>query len=94
MAGPGWYPDPWGRSAWRWWDGVRWSGWISPPEHINPAIVRQIVENPEPLSAPPPEAPYRERLVGGGPAGVTEVDMHVPPFDTTPAVSPPQSEGT
>lgn len=22
---PGWFPDPWGLSVWRWWDGERWS---------------------------------------------------------------------
>lgn len=22
---PGWYPDPWLRGGWRWWDGYRWS---------------------------------------------------------------------
>ncbi|MGH9170618.1 MAG: CPBP family glutamic-type intramembrane protease [Acidimicrobiales bacterium] len=71
-ANPGWYPDPWGRSAWRWWDGWRWSGWISPPESVNPAIMRQIREPPAPQSPAPPEAPFRERLPGGEPAGVSE----------------------
>ncbi len=23
----GWYPDPWGQSWWRWWDGAAWSGY-------------------------------------------------------------------
>jgi uncharacterized protein len=27
---PGWYADPWGRSAWRWWDGYSWT-WITHP---------------------------------------------------------------
>jgi uncharacterized protein len=22
---PGWYPDPWRQSTWRWWDGVAWT---------------------------------------------------------------------
>ncbi len=22
---PGWYPDPWQQSVWRWWDGKRWT---------------------------------------------------------------------
>jgi|GEM_PF-612103 len=42
---PGWYPDPWAQSVWRWWDGATWSAnenanpersprlpsWLSPP---------------------------------------------------------------
>jgi membrane protease YdiL (CAAX protease family) len=69
-ANPGWYIDPWGRSAWRWWDGWQWSGWISPPESVGPAVVRQLVVEPTPLSEAPPEAPFRERLPGGAPAGI------------------------
>lgn len=26
-APPGWYPDPWRGSGWRWWDGSAWTGW-------------------------------------------------------------------
>jgi hypothetical protein len=29
---PGWYPDPWGRSAARYWDGAAWTG------HTNAAV--------------------------------------------------------
>ena len=27
MVQQGWYPDPWGQAALRWWDGVRWTSW-------------------------------------------------------------------
>lgn len=26
-AAPGWYPDPWRQSTWRWWDGVAWTAY-------------------------------------------------------------------
>jgi hypothetical protein len=29
---PGWYPDPWGAKAWRWWDGYLWTGYASDPQ--------------------------------------------------------------
>ena len=33
-APPGWYPDPWRQTPWRWWDGVAWTPftdeWFSP----------------------------------------------------------------
>lgn len=28
---PGWYPDPAGERAWRWWDGHQWTGFGSDP---------------------------------------------------------------
>jgi len=30
-VGPGWYPDPSGHHAWRWWDGQRWTEHASTP---------------------------------------------------------------
>ncbi len=31
VAPPGWYTDPSGATAWRWWDGTQWTGYVSPP---------------------------------------------------------------
>jgi hypothetical protein len=33
---PGWYPDPSGEKAWRWWDGVRWTEHASDPSSPEP----------------------------------------------------------
>lgn len=33
---PGWYPDPAGVRAWRWWDGYRWTGYASDPVAAGP----------------------------------------------------------
>jgi membrane protease YdiL (CAAX protease family) len=30
-APPGWYPDPWGVAAWRWWDGWQWTAYAGGP---------------------------------------------------------------
>jgi hypothetical protein len=29
-VGWGWYRDPWGKAAWRWWDGRAWTTWTAP----------------------------------------------------------------
>jgi uncharacterized protein len=31
MTPPGWYPDPWRQSWYRWWDGRQWTPWLHPP---------------------------------------------------------------
>jgi hypothetical protein len=31
---PGWYPDPAGERAWRWWDGARWTAYASGPSAL------------------------------------------------------------
>jgi hypothetical protein len=36
-AAPGgaWYRDPWGEAPFRWWDGERWTDWVTgPPEQL------------------------------------------------------------
>jgi hypothetical protein len=43
-APPGWYPDPSGATAWRWWDGYQWTGHVSPP----------IAQPPFPSAPPQP----------------------------------------
>jgi membrane protease YdiL (CAAX protease family) len=34
---PGWYPDPWQRAPWRWWDGAAWSWQTFPPDASAPS---------------------------------------------------------
>ncbi len=38
-APPGWYPDPAGMKAWRWWDGTTWTVWASDPVPPGPTGV-------------------------------------------------------
>ena len=47
-APPGWYPDPFGRLAFRWWDGTRWTGY---------AGGTAVEWDPAPLEPPPVETP-------------------------------------
>jgi hypothetical protein len=56
---PGWYPDPQGLPAQRWWDGTAWS------EHSAPFAA----------SFPPPPAPGRYRGYTGSPYGTNVVVM-------------------
>lgn len=66
-ANPGWYRDPWGRSAWRWWDGWQWTGWISPPGGVNSAVLRTATAGagspggPTPVAAPATAGPRNRR---------------------------------
>lgn len=77
-ANPGWYSDPWGQSAWRWWDGWQWSGWLSPPVsapyHVVAQAVSQAVQHPAtgpaPVENPPPAAPYSPPSALLPPSGV------------------------
>ncbi len=36
----GWYPDPWMQAAWRWWDGVEWTGYAGPA--VAPVATTQV----------------------------------------------------
>ncbi len=50
---PGWYPDPWQRAPWRWWDGRSWTGATSV---VAQAQVRPVADPPLAAPAPPPLA--------------------------------------
>src|SRR5918997_5525987 len=30
-SGAAWYADPWGEAPFRWWDGERWTDWVTAP---------------------------------------------------------------
>ncbi len=51
---PGWYPDPAGARAWRWWDGARWTEWASDP---TPAGQQAASFQSVPFAYPPTVAP-------------------------------------
>lgn len=42
-AHAGWYQDPWGQAAWRWWDGREWTAYTNTP----PVAAPVPVEEPE-----------------------------------------------
>lgn len=45
----GWYPDPWGQAALRFWDGVAWTGYLHTPVQpypVQPYPVQQYQPQP------------------------------------------------
>lgn len=42
MVQQGWYPDPWGHAALRWWDGQQWTSWTHELETHVMAPVSQV----------------------------------------------------
>jgi len=53
---PGWYPDPSGLKAWRWWSGVAWTEWASDPSPPAP-LMDQYQPGPPSASPPTGDAP-------------------------------------
>ncbi|MEO8261143.1 MAG: DUF2510 domain-containing protein [Pseudolysinimonas sp.] len=54
----GWYHDPAGAGAWRWWDGATWTDHVRPMTDtpLETAPVAQIPTNVTPITAPPSNA--------------------------------------
>jgi hypothetical protein len=49
---PGWYPDPSGWAAWRWWDGDAWTGYASTPPGPAPAAAAYAERRPGMVAGP------------------------------------------
>ncbi|WP_185275357.1 DUF2510 domain-containing protein [Leifsonia shinshuensis] len=54
QLGPGWYPDPFGEAALRWWDGTKWEAPVSAAPGMRPAPPAYSSFGRRPLA---PEAP-------------------------------------
>lgn len=59
---PGWYADPYGSGALRWWDGARWGEQVAPAAAPSPYAAA-----PSPYAAAPYAAPRRRPLPEGTP---------------------------
>ena len=82
----GWYPDPYGASELRWWDGQNWTESIHPPVAAPPA---------PPAPAPPAQEPAAQQPVMQQPAAqepvVQQPAVQQPPVQT-PAVQEPVAQ--
>lgn len=69
MSQPGWYPDPGGSPAVRWWDGQRWTDQLGPPPPPNGPVGAVGPMDPRRLVADEQTSARRARvalLVGAG----------------------------
>ncbi|AWG64772.1 DUF2510 domain-containing protein [Mycobacteroides abscessus] len=67
----GWYPDPWGQAALRWWSGVEWTGWIHPP---TPGFPPQTALQPEVAETVIPAKSLADLLAGTDRIAVIDVE--------------------
>jgi hypothetical protein len=74
---PGWYRDPAGIAAYRWWDGATWTEGTHRGEPVEPVVLEPVVIEPvalapvapEPVVVPPaPMQPVRPVRRGSSPA--------------------------
>jgi hypothetical protein len=69
MSPPGWYPDPWLPTRWRYFDGAAWTGWVHPPEVGSaplPPMPRAQPTQPVPPMAQEPPTPHEPPAQLGG----------------------------
>jgi hypothetical protein len=71
---PGWYPDPAGEKAWRWWDGHQWTAYASDPSPPGVGDVGGAAAAPAPAYATPTSPGYQQSGYPGypGPPSVHE----------------------
>ncbi len=69
---PGWYPDPSGEKAWRWWDGLAWTAYASDPTLPTSPGYPGYPVNQYPASQYP-AGPYHP---GYGPAWIAAPSAH------------------
>lgn len=88
MPEPGWYDDPTGESAQRWWDGERWT------EHVSAPSTPQAPQAPTP-PAPTPAAPVPPAPAPPpGPSGSATMAGSLPPAAPSfPSAAPAASSG-
>lgn len=67
----GWYPDPWGQAALRWWSGVEWTGWIHPP---TPGFPPQAAPQPAVAETVIPARSLADLLAGTDRIAVIDVE--------------------
>jgi Domain of unknown function (DUF4328)/Protein of unknown function (DUF2510) len=67
---PGWYPDPAGVKAWRWWDGYAWTEFASDPTAAGGAAGAAAAQAYGPSGGTPPPGAYGANAPQGtvGPA--------------------------
>lgn len=66
MSAPGWYPDPWMPTQWRWFDGMQWSGYV----HVVSSVVTAPVLPTQPPASGPNASPAAWWWAGGTLIGV------------------------
>src|SRR4051812_30123225 len=66
---PGWYPDPAGSSASRFWDGSRWTDALSGSDGDLPPVPDRPAVSPDLPPVPPRAIPPTEAMLAAPPSG-------------------------
>lgn len=104
LPGAAWYPDPYGASTLRWWDGVQWTDAVHPPvgtptpapPPASTAAIPTVQANVQPTAPiatqPQLSAPVVSEVVTAPTSGV--VPAAVPAYPTTSPTTPVASHAT